>query len=42
MDWIQSVQSYIRVVDEGSFNGAARKMNATSSAISKRIHVSWR
>ncbi|WP_114786103.1 LysR family transcriptional regulator [Vibrio tetraodonis] len=37
MDWIQSVQSYIRVVDEGSFNGAARKMNATSSAISKRI-----
>ncbi|NOH70870.1 LysR family transcriptional regulator [Vibrio pectenicida] len=38
MDWIQSVQSYIRVVDEGSFNGAARKMNATSSAISKRIH----
>ncbi|MBU2897409.1 LysR family transcriptional regulator [Vibrio hepatarius] len=38
MDWIQSVQSYIRVVDEGSFNGAARKMNTTSSAISKRIH----
>ena len=37
MDWIQSVQSYIRVVDEGSFNGAARKMNTTSSAISKRI-----
>lgn len=37
MDWIQSVQSYIRVVDEGSFNGAARKMNATSSAISKRV-----
>ncbi|WP_159737344.1 LysR family transcriptional regulator [Vibrio atypicus] len=38
MDWLQSVQSYIRVVDEGSFNGAARKMNTTSSAISKRIH----
>ncbi|GLT18834.1 LysR family transcriptional regulator [Vibrio zhanjiangensis] len=38
MDWIQSVQSYIRVVDEGSFNGAARKMNTTSSAISKRVH----
>ncbi|KOO15363.1 LysR family transcriptional regulator [Vibrio xuii] len=38
MDWIQSVQSYIRVVDEGSFNGAARKLNTTSSAISKRIH----
>ncbi len=38
MDWIQSVHSYIRVVDEGSFNGAARKMNTTSSAISKRVH----
>tara|TARA_Y100001956_G_scaffold81681_1_gene99980 strand:+ start:1681 stop:2568 length:888 start_codon:yes stop_codon:yes gene_type:complete len=38
MDWLQSVQSYIRVVDEGSFNGAARKMNTTSSAISKRVH----
>lgn len=38
MDWLQSVQSYIRVVDEGSFNGAARKMNTTGSAISKRIH----
>ncbi|NOH79830.1 LysR family transcriptional regulator [Vibrio sp. RE86] len=38
MDWIQSVQSYIRVVDEGSFNGAARKLNTTSSAISKRVH----
>ncbi|MCW8332415.1 LysR family transcriptional regulator [Vibrio paucivorans] len=38
MDWIQSVQSYIRVVEEGSFNGAARKLNTTSSAISKRIH----
>lgn len=38
MDWIQSVQSYIRVVEEGSFNGAARKLSTTSSAISKRIH----
>lgn len=38
MDWLQSVQSYIRVVDEGSFNGAARTLNTTSSAISKRIH----
>lgn len=38
MDWIQSVHSYIRVADEGSFNGAARKMNTTSSAISKRVH----
>ncbi|WP_100752665.1 LysR family transcriptional regulator [Vibrio salilacus] len=38
MDWLQSVQSYLRVVDEGSFNGAARKLNTTSSAISKRIH----
>lgn len=37
MDWIQSVQSYIRVVEEGSFNAAARKLNTTSSAISKRI-----
>jgi len=38
MDWIQSVQSYIRVVDHGSFKGAARALNTTSSAISKRIH----
>ncbi|MDF5512567.1 LysR family transcriptional regulator, partial [Vibrio sp. Y53_MX_L15] len=34
MDWIQSVKSYIRVVEEGSFNAAARKLNTTSSAIS--------
>lgn len=39
MDWMQSVRSYIGVVEEGSFNGAARKLNTTSSAISKRIHM---
>ncbi|MFB9135769.1 LysR family transcriptional regulator [Vibrio olivae] len=39
MDWIQSVRSYIAVVDESSFNGAARKLDTTSSAISKRIHL---
>jgi len=38
MDWLQSAKTYIRVVEEGSFNGAARKLNTTSSAISKRIH----
>ncbi|RJX69680.1 LysR family transcriptional regulator [Vibrio sinensis] len=38
MDWLQNVQSYLLVVDEGSFNGAARRMNTTSSAISKRVH----
>ncbi|MFA0442006.1 LysR family transcriptional regulator [Vibrio sp. 10N.222.51.C12] len=38
MDWIQCINSYIRVVEEGSFNGAARRMNTTNSAISKRIH----
>lgn len=38
MDWIQSVETYLKVVEENSFNGAARKMNTTSSAISKRIH----
>ncbi len=38
MDWIQSIQSYIKVVEEGSFNGAARRLNTTSSAISKRVH----
>ncbi|MDF5485402.1 LysR family transcriptional regulator, partial [Vibrio parahaemolyticus] len=37
MDWIQSVKSYIRVVEEGSFNAAARKLNTTRSAISKRV-----
>ncbi|MCL9780278.1 LysR family transcriptional regulator [Vibrio sp. S4M6] len=38
MDWIQSVQTYLKVVEEKSFNGAARKLNTTSSAVSKRIH----
>lgn len=38
MDWILNVRTYVKVVDEGSFNGAARKLNTTSSAISKRIH----
>ncbi|MEH0664512.1 LysR family transcriptional regulator [Vibrio scophthalmi] len=38
MDWIQSVHSYLRVVDEGSFSAAARKLNTTNSAVSKRIH----
>lgn len=38
MDWILSVKSYVRVVDEGSFNGAARSLNTTSSAVSKRVN----
>lgn len=38
MDWLVNVRSYIRVVEEGSFTAAARKMNTTSSALSKRIH----
>lgn len=38
MDWMESVRTYIKVVDEGSFNQAARKLNTTSSAVSKRIH----
>ncbi|OEF25292.1 LysR family transcriptional regulator [Vibrio rumoiensis] len=38
MDWIESVRTYIKVVEEGSFNQAARKLNTTSSAVSKRIH----
>lgn len=38
MDWIQSIRSYVMVVEEGSFNGAARRMSTTSSAVSKRIH----
>ncbi|GAA5645850.1 MULTISPECIES: LysR family transcriptional regulator [Vibrio] len=38
MDWIQGIDSFIKVVEEGSFNGAARRLNTTSSAISKRIH----
>ncbi|WP_154173881.1 LysR family transcriptional regulator [Vibrio metoecus] len=38
MDWLQSAKTYIKVVEEGSFNGAARKLNTTSSAVSKRIH----
>lgn len=39
MDWIECVNTYIKVVEEGSFNGAARRLNTTSSAVSKR--VSW-
>ncbi|CAH0530161.1 LysR family transcriptional regulator [Vibrio hippocampi] len=38
MDWIQNINTYIKVVEEGSFNGAARRLNTTSSAVSKRIH----
>lgn len=38
MDWILNVKSYVKVVEEGSFNGAARKLNTTSSAISKRVN----
>lgn len=38
MDWIESIRTYIRVVEEGSFNQAARRLNTTSSAVSKRIH----
>lgn len=38
MDWIESIRSYIRVVDEGSFSAAARRLNTSSSAVSKRIH----
>ncbi|USD67171.1 LysR family transcriptional regulator [Vibrio sp. SCSIO 43136] len=38
MDFIDSVRSYIRVVEEGSFASAARRLNTTSSAISKRVH----
>ncbi|GLT13447.1 LysR family transcriptional regulator [Vibrio algivorus] len=38
MDWIESVKTYIRVVEEGSFNQAARRLNTTTSAVSKRIH----
>lgn len=38
MDWVQSIRSYVLVVEEGSFNGAARRMSTTSSAVSKRIH----
>ncbi|MEZ9304583.1 LysR family transcriptional regulator [Vibrio breoganii] len=37
MDWIQSLKSYVLVVEEGSFNGAARRLSTTSSAVSKRI-----
>lgn len=38
MDWIESVKSYIKVVEEGSFNAAAYQLNTSGSAISKRIN----
>ncbi|MGF1697087.1 LysR family transcriptional regulator [Vibrio lamellibrachiae] len=38
MDWIEGIKSYIQVVEQGSFKGAAMKLNTTSSAISKRVH----
>ncbi|MGF1764023.1 LysR family transcriptional regulator [Aliivibrio kagoshimensis] len=38
MDWLDCVQSYVKVVDEGSFSAAARQMNTSSSALSKRLH----
>jgi DNA-binding transcriptional LysR family regulator len=38
MDWMLSVRSYIKVVEEGSFSGAAYQLNTTGSAISKRVN----
>ena len=38
MNWIECVRSYIKVVEEGSFNAAAFQMNTSGSAISKRIN----
>jgi len=39
MDWMLYVRSFIRVVEEGSFTAAARHLNTTSSALSKRIYM---
>lgn len=38
MDWMLCVRSYIKVVEEGSFNGAAYQLNTSGSAVSKRIN----
>ncbi|WP_394243345.1 LysR family transcriptional regulator [Vibrio astriarenae] len=38
MDWLECVNTYVTVIEEGSFNGAARRLHTTSSAVSKRIH----
>ena len=38
MDWMLCVQSYIKVVEEGSFSQAAYQLNTSGSAISKRIN----
>lgn len=37
MDLIQCIETYVQVIQEGSFNAAARKLKTTSSAVSKRI-----
>ncbi|MDN2480722.1 LysR family transcriptional regulator [Vibrio agarivorans] len=38
MDWLECMNTYVKVVEEGSFNGAARRLHTTNSAVSKRIH----
>ncbi|WP_028865438.1 LysR family transcriptional regulator [Psychromonas aquimarina] len=38
MDWMLCVRSFIKVVEEGSFNGAAYQLNTSGSAVSKRVN----
>lgn len=38
MDWLQSVKIYIKVVEEGSFNGVVCKFNIISLVVSKCIY----
>ena len=38
MDWLESVRTYVRVVEQGSFHSAANTLNITTSALSKRIN----
>ena len=38
MDWLESVRTYVRVVEQGSFHSAASSLNITTSALSKRIN----
>jgi DNA-binding transcriptional LysR family regulator len=37
MDRLQTMQSFVRVVESGSFSAVARELNSTQSAISKQV-----
>ena len=37
MDRLQTMQTYVRVVETGSFSAVAREQSTTQSAVSKQV-----